>query len=189
MDSDISHFRNFKDSLPTISNFAYCFPLLLSLFISLPTLPVLAMFVLAITSGSWHIMELRAQYEHKGRVWRGYPAYIHRRLDVWSIYLVFSVIAAEHLFIYLGFLGYLIFPIVLLFEYVMSNHDRFTVIGTIAAIAILTSFLTLPTIQVIIAIILFGLAIKIAEEAFPNGQYRHSLWHLITSIAITLLFI
>ena len=130
-------------------------------------------------------MELKAKYEHNGRTWRSYPAYIYRRIDVWNIYLAFAAIAAVNVSLWL----FLLFPIYLLFEWVLPVKNRFTSIGTSAAIAILCSYFGSELWQIAAAIFCFVTAIIVGEEAQPDGQIEHSIWHILTATAMTLLIL
>ena len=170
-----------KDIFPILSNAAYALPLALGL----ELWAAIPMALLGFTSGAWHIMELKAKYEHNGRTWRGYPAYIFRRIDVWNIYLAFAAIAAVNISLWL----FLLFPLYLLFEWVLPVGNRFTSIGTSAAIAIICSYFGSELWQIVAALLLFAAAVKVAEEAQPHGQVEHSIWHVLTATAMTLLIL
>lgn len=167
-----------KDQIPLLTNAAYFIPLLLPV----PFEFKAAMVLMGITSGLWHYYEL-AYFRQRKWPSQGTTAYKWRRIDVWNIYLVFSVLIGIYTEPIVA--AFVMFGIVAL-EKLLNGKHRFYVIGGLAISTILVSLTAIPVVQSLAGAAVLGTAVAIREESFPNGQYRHGLWHIITMAGLTL---
>lgn len=172
--------NRFKNILPVVSNIFY---LLSWMFVDDIYFNIL-MTILAITSSMWHYYEFKFR-DMNNFEFHNSVGYLWRRLDVWAIYLIFSYLIYSDILVSL-----LIFMVSIFLEYICNKYydgkHRFKIIGVLAA-GSLSVFIFESILLCIASLLLFGGALRVRKEAQPDGQYEHSIWHLMTACAIILM--